>query len=460
MIPLWASFKDRCRQFFKRLDLRFECKHDEESFARWSEPDLLASSQFIYILTASMLTFMAFWQVASTPGVSSADGKSAGITTSIVLVSFIWSMICFVLILVRKRWGLPSSIDWEALLLINHMIIGTGFVLLNRRASAQLFGEDPSEVFQVPDYVLSANPPLCVCVSMAFVGSFAGVRFHKLLFLPLVNCAALLAAYGRAGWLVRGLSTCFLVCAICISILRTSWVSEQHRRSAWRTQEVAKQQAQVLRRQQEEIVEKDQEISEHQDQLFELPGIVPAAPTRQGRAARQGQQGTRRRKAGNADGSLDGRWVVHEPPPWLADWLRRLHIAGPRVIDGDNKACWLDQGVGGRTFFENGELMLDNDMLIRQGRNSRVSYVRMQPEAGEEVEEEEDDDDDRESMADFLAVAVELAAANGEAEPRGLVVGDLHEESILVSCPAVGRHAVGDIKHVPAITIDECLASS
>jgi len=402
---------------FKALRLSFKCKDDEAAFLSWLETELLTPMfRALVVLAAGFIfhgTQELFYLKRDLPGeVNDCPLTVCGPKVLSISASFAFSLACGAVgtcIWVRRRWGRLASADLEASFVACMVFFGIMFSLANKQTSAELFRQDPLDVWGPRARHAVINVPLMGCLSLTYSCVFAPVRFHRMVLLAVLNMIALVVEYTLSNRFTEGGEyTVMLLIIMKCSLLRSAWSNEQRLRANWEMSRLAQANLQTVQQLSHEILQKEEEINEQREEihehmhggLAELPGLVPVLPAQQRKASRGGSKlkpcpGAPNR-AGNLSGALDGTWRCRHPPSGMADWLRYLSIKGPRVIDGEGRACLLRQAPDGSVILEGGALLIENGILVRTGKQSTFSFVRiLEPDGEEDVD---DGESDRESF--------------------------------------------------------------
>jgi len=400
------------------LQLSFPSKDNEAAFLSWHEKAMLpAMFRALLGLALSFLMYSCLEVLYLTFDLQEWDDFPVNILGPRLLTisaAFVIALACgnvSACIWMRIKLDRLLSVDLEARFVACMVFLAFGSSLANRHSSAEMFGQEPADVWGSKSGYSRINLALVISLSMASVCTFVPVRFDRMLLLAVLNVLAVTVEYTLSSVSTAGgVASLLLLCSVIGCLLRGAWTNEQHLRADWETSRLAQAKLQSAKRVLQDPQHKDQQKKEQRKEsqermqgvLVELPGILPVLPAQSGTASHGGSSLLPCRGAsrmpGNISGALDGTWRCSHPSREICDWLRYLCIKGPRLIDGQGRTCLLHQTEDGSVIFRGGALHIDDGVLIRMGNHSILSFLRVRVNAGEEEEDENESDSDRESI--------------------------------------------------------------
>lgn len=403
--------------------LRFADGDDEERFRKDSEQDLLAPAMalsFGACLTTVGYMFFFYSEECWRPEshFSVPDSRSFTFTAWFFMVML--SGVLGFLFTMRFCCGLFACWHWEALFVASTTVYAVVVLVANRWHAPLLFDEDPTETWTVDPGHGAVTTPLLLDVGLTLVCTYFPVRWTIVWVLPACSVGVFTVLHATLPKATDGgeLDLIFLF-ALAACALHGSYKNEKQRRERWTAlQKVERAEADVEQLREEqgvhlgEIRELRQEIqvtdAEFMDVVIplpcnrSLPGAVPAfgAAPHQDMAARGGHGRKKVKKQPRTDirstsfrsscssssrsleelssttaSGMDGEWSLVHTPKGIASFLTKLAIKGDQVLDGDGCVTYL-QTLDGTTYMDGRPLRLVGDELHRDGKRSRLTYVR------------------------------------------------------------------------------------
>jgi len=344
-------------------DLRFAKRHNEASFKKSLEPEVLFFGGLMLIISCTLCSFgvgRLYYQEASRqddPFVwSSADPRTIPLCCG--ATNAIQTGLAAVIVFARLKYGCFLSWDWEMFMSALGVVIINLLIWGNSWTAVSLRGIDPITVWHEDPQVAGTVLILSVSVGVTASALFVPIRACRLWFAHLLGLVPLLVVISVALPLPAAtLPKSLLVSTLVALAFLGAWRHEAHMRKEWMaTQEVMEQEIKI-EKQSAEIEEQGVEISEYaHGQLAPLP-----------------QPCKLKKSKGISMSRFEGHWITKGGTSEAMSNFDNLHIKDDMLEDGKKQAYMLEvRGVG----FDQYQMYIEEDFLHLLSDGPEVIYSR------------------------------------------------------------------------------------